>query len=169
MCISSISIQLAQVRIKSFPFLFSAIVMHNFEDLEDTKVRSNGIDLWVALTSHQVSLLDSEEGAPPDPYSKRYGLRRRAAEALERAHCFMQWRPDGESRPSLSHKDFTLCKINITAEGYLFLCETGQMYSSKQGEWRLLGNLRSRLNAQVVPEEPPILVYELSPEMHRIC
>ncbi|CAE7599243.1 unnamed protein product [Symbiodinium sp. CCMP2456] len=143
--------------------------MRNFEDLEDTKVRSNGIELWVALTSHQVSLLDSEEGAPPDPYSNRYGLRRRAAEALERAHCFMQWRPDGESRPSLSHKDFTLCKINITAEGYLFLCETGQMYSSKPGEWRLLGNLRSRLNAEVVQEEPPILVYELSPEMHRIC
>ncbi|CAE7873572.1 unnamed protein product [Symbiodinium microadriaticum] len=133
-------------------------------ELGDTRVRSDGIELWVALTSEQVSLLDSEDGSPPDPYSKRYGLRRRAAEALERALCFMQWRPDGDTRPTLHQQDFTLCKIDITAKGYLFLCETRQLESRKQGQWRLIGNLRSKLTAQVVDGEAPILVYEVRPE-----
>ncbi|CAE7838246.1 unnamed protein product [Symbiodinium sp. CCMP2592] len=137
-------------------------------ELEDTKVRSDGIELWVALTSEQISLLDSEDGSPPDPYSKRYGLRRRAAEALERALCFMQWRPDGETQPTLNQQDFTLCKIDITAKGYLFLCETRQLQSWKQGQWRLFGNLRSKLTAQVVDGEDPILVYEVRPDRHQI-
>ena len=137
-------------------------------ELEDTRVRSDGIELWVALTAEQISLLDSEDGSPPDPYSKRYGLRRRAAEALERALCFMQWRPDGETRPTLNQQDFTLCKIDITAKGYLFLCETRQLQSWKQGEWRLFGNLRSKLTAQVVDGEAPILVYEVGPDRHQI-
>ena len=68
----------------------------HFSELSATKARADGLETWVALSPEQVACLPS--GAQPDGYSKRFGLRRSPAEALERATEFMGWRPQGQSR-----------------------------------------------------------------------
>ena len=90
---------------------------------------------WVALNSEQVDALFAE-GAKPDEYSQRFGLRRTPVEALGRAAEFMAWRPRGQSEEP-NPKSFVLCRVFVPASGYMIMTEQGRLETKKEGEWRL--------------------------------
>ena len=103
-------------------------------------LRADGLVTWLALSPKQVNDLVAE-GAEPDPFSRRFGLRQDAEAALQRATDFMGWRPKGESEV-LDPKTFSLCKVTIPSAGYMHMMESGKLECRKEGEWRLYGRLR---------------------------
>ena len=68
-------------------------------DISNGRIRPayEGIECWVALNAEQVDAMLAD-GAQPDVYSKRFGLRQTPEEALGRAAEFMAWRPRVRSR-----------------------------------------------------------------------
>ena len=79
------------------------------------------IALYVALTQGQVGAVLGGGVAMPQESSQRFGLRVKKEEAVQRSHDFAEWErlyvtPGAEQ---LSHKDFVICTIRVTAIGYL--------------------------------------------------
>ena len=84
-----------------------------------TRPAYEGIECWVALNGEQVDAMLAD-GAQPDVYSKRFGLRQTPEEALGRAAEFMAWRPRGQPEelcplPCL-HASFGLHDIDRTGK-----------------------------------------------------
>ena len=127
-------------------------------------LRADGLVTWLALSPKQVNDLVAE-GAEPDPFSRRFGLRQDAEAALQRATDFMGWRPNGESEV-LDPKTFSLCKVTIPSSGYMHMMESGKLECRKEGEWRLYGRLKVRETLMVRGVE--VLLYEVGPELHEV-
>ena len=56
---------------------------------------ADGLVLYVGLTPLQRISLFSGEAVQPDSNSQRFGLRTAPRAAIERAHYFMEWSPEG--------------------------------------------------------------------------
>ena len=105
------------------------------------------------------------DGAEPDVYSKRFGLRQTPEEALGRAAEFIAWRPRGQSEES-NPKRFALCRVFILVTGYMILTEQGRLKTKKEDEWRLYGELKTRDTMMV--NEVEVLLYEVSSELYEV-
>ena len=123
-----------------------------------------GLECWVALNSEQVDALFAE-GAKPDEYSQRFGLRRTPVEALGRAAEFMAWRPRGQSEEP-NPKSLVLCRVFVPASGYMIMTEQGRLETKKEGEWRLYGELKTRETLMV--GETEVVLYEIHPELFEV-
>ena len=86
------------------------------------------LSVYVALSPTQFHQLETNQPITPDPFSERFGLRSDRLKALEQAHYFTNWLPPHEAQdagPPIHQKQFVLCKLLITALGYMTLCEEG--------------------------------------------
>ena len=101
------------------------------------------LTLWIAFTPKQLSDLQSRKPAWPDVYSKRFGLRTSPEKAVERAHTFMDWSPDGP-RNQWTPKDFFLCRVEISPLGYMNLVEQGVLLKYKDEEYRWSGCIHAQ-------------------------
>ena len=101
------------------------------------------LTLWIAFTPKQLSDLQSRKPAWPDVYSKRFGLRTSPEKAVERAHTFMDWSPDGP-RNQWTPKDFFLCRVEISPLGYMNLVEQGILLKYKDEEYRWSGCIHAQ-------------------------
>ena len=101
------------------------------------------LTLWIAFTPKQLSDLQSRKPAWPDVYSKRFGLRTSPEKAVERAHTFMDWVPEGP-RNQLSPKDFFVCRVQISPLGYMNLVEQGVLLKYKDEEYRWSGCIHAQ-------------------------
>ena len=101
------------------------------------------LTLWIAFTPKQLSDLQSRKPAWPDVYSKRFGLRTSPEKAVERAHSFMDWAPEGP-RNQLSPKDFFLCRVEFSPLGYMNLVEQGVLLKYKDEEYRWSGCIHAQ-------------------------
>ena len=135
-------------------------------DIDNGRTRPayEGIECWVALNGERVDAMLAD-GAQPDVYSKRFGLRQTPEEALGRAAEFMAWRPRGQGEEP-NPKSFVLCRVFIPASGYMILTEQGRLETKKEGEWRLYGELKTR--DTMVVDEFEVLLYEVSPELYEV-
>ena len=120
------------------------------------------LTLWIAFTPKQLSDLQSRKPAWPDVYSKRFGLRTSPEKAVERAHSFMDWAPEGP-RNQLSPKDFFLCRVEFSPLGYMNLVEQGVLLKYKDEEYRWSGCI----HAQEEDNEGRLL-YRLLDSVHTI-
>lgn len=120
------------------------------------------LTLWIAFTPKQLSDLQSRKPAWPDVYSKRFGLRTSPEKAVERAHSFMDWAPEGP-RNQLSPKDFFLCRVEFSPLGYMNLVEQGVLLKYKDEEYRWSGCI----HAQEEDSEGHLL-YRLLDTVHTI-
>ena len=120
------------------------------------------LTLWIAFTPKQLSDLQSRKPAWPDVYSKRFGLRTSPEKAVERAHSFMDWAPEGP-RNQLSPKDFFLCQVEFSPLGYMNLVEQGVLLKYKDEEYRWSGCI----HAQEEDNEGHLL-YRLLDTVHTI-
>ena len=120
------------------------------------------LTLWIAFTPKQLSDLQSRKPAWPDVYSKRFGLRTSPEKAVERAHSFMDWAPEGP-RNQLSPKDFFLCRVEFSPLGYMNLVEQGVLLKYKDEEYRWSGCI----HAQEEDNEGRLL-YRLLDTVHTI-
>ena len=120
------------------------------------------LTLWIAFTPKQLSDLQSRKPAWPDVYSKRFGLRTSPEKAVERAHSFMDWAPEGP-RNQLSPKDFFLCQVEFSPLGYMNLVEQGVLLKYKDEEYRWSGCI----HAQEEDNEGRLL-YRLLDTVHTI-
>ena len=120
------------------------------------------LTLWIAFTPKQLSDLQSRKPAWPDVYSKRFGLRTSPEKAVERAHTFMDWAPEGP-RNQLSPKDFFVCRVEFSPLGYMNLVEQGVLLKYKDEEYRWSGCI----HAQEEDNEGRLL-YRLLDTVHTI-
>ena len=84
----------------------------------------------MALNSEQVDAL-SAEGAKPDEYSQRFGLRRTPVEALGRAAEFMAWRPRGQSEEP-NPRALSSAVSSYQPSGYMIMTEQGRLETKKR-------------------------------------
>ena len=91
--------------------------------------------LWVALSPKQYHDLNAGKEVIPDEYSKRFGLRRTMLKAVERAHLFMGWSPEG-SKGETHPKDYLAIQIEFSPLGYMRKMEQGVFCKYKPDEFR---------------------------------
>lgn len=80
------------------------------------------ITLYVALSPGQVESLLAGGVELPQESSKRFGLRVRKDEAVQRSHDFMEWERlyVNQGAEELSHKDFIICALRAEVFGRHF-------------------------------------------------
>lgn len=98
--------------------------------------------LWVAFSPQQYGDLNEGKEVIPDEYTKRFGLRRTMLKAVERAHLFMDWSPQGE-KGETHPKDYVAIQIEISPLGYMRKMEKNILLKFKPNEYRWNGSIKS--------------------------
>ena len=98
--------------------------------------------LWVAFSPQQYAALNEGKEVIPEEYSKRFGLRRAMLKAVERAHLFMDWSPQGE-KGETHPKDYVAIQIEISTLGYLRKMEMNILLKYTPNEYRWNGPIKS--------------------------
>ena len=79
---------------------------------------ADGLVLYVGLTPLQRISLFSGEAVQPDSSSQRFGLRTTPHAAIERAHYFMEWSPEGP-KGEVRLGEVLAYKFRLTSYGYI--------------------------------------------------
>lgn len=91
--------------------------------------------------SDPFSMYINGRAVTPDEFSQRFGLRTSPAAAIERAHYFMEWTPEGP-RGQFAPEHFTVSEVQISALGYMKKMEAGILANHKPGEYRWYGAMQ---------------------------
>ncbi|CAL1140608.1 unnamed protein product [Cladocopium goreaui] len=97
--------------------------------------------LCLRLEAHKKLLKTNGRAVTPDEFSQRFGLRTSPAAAIERAHYFMEWTPEGP-RGQFAPEHFTVSEVQISALGYMKKMEAGILANHKPGEYRWYGAMQ---------------------------
>ena len=122
----------------------------------DAMMTGDGLTVFVGLTPYQQECVVTEETIFPDNHSRRFGLRTTCRAAIERAHYFMEWSPEGP-KGEVKMEEVTPYKIKFTPFGYMQMVETGKLVYTKPGEYRWRDVLRTQLYDDVRR-----LIYEIT-------
>ena len=95
----------------------------------------DGLTLFVGLTPVQQACLTMGNAIVPDSHSSRFGLRTTCRAAIERAHHFMEWSPEGPKN-EVRLEDMRPYQIKFTPYGYMKMVEGGTLVYTKPGEYR---------------------------------
>ena len=115
--------------------------MAKVETTDDVS-RMKTLFLWVALSPKQYHDLNAGKEVIPDEYSKRFGLRRTMLKAVERAHLFMDWSPEG-SKGETHPKDYLAIQIEFSPLGYMRKMEQGVFCKYNPDEFRWTGPIQT--------------------------
>eukprot|EP00435_Cladocopium_sp_Y103_P075327 s23_g56.t1 len=78
----------------------------------------SSVSLWLALSPKQFADLNAGKDVHPDEHSGRFGFRRSAGAAVDRAQYFNDWTPDG-LKGEYHQKDYVVLEVEFTVLGYL--------------------------------------------------
>ena len=92
----------------------------------------DGLTLFVGLTPVQQACLTMGNAIVPDSHSSRFGLRTTCRAAIERAHHFMEWSPEGPKN-EVRLEDMRPYQIKFTPYGYMKMVEGGTLVYTKPG------------------------------------
>ena len=99
-----------------------------------------GIVLYLGVTPLQLESLRRGYEITPDQHSRRFGLRSGPHGAIERAHYFMNWSPEG-NLGICSIEEMKAVKVFISGLGYLRKYEGGVLEWTQRDEYRCYGSI----------------------------
>eukprot|EP00435_Cladocopium_sp_Y103_P001572 s1031_g1.t1 len=102
----------------------------------------SSVSLWLALSPKQFADLNAGKDVHFDEHSGRFGLRRSAGAAVDRAQYFNDWTPDG-LKGGYQQKDYVVLEVEFTALGYLNKMEEDILQKMTPQEHRWCGPIRA--------------------------
>eukprot|EP00435_Cladocopium_sp_Y103_P056018 s780_g18.t1 len=120
----------------------------------------SSVSLWLALSPKQFADLNAGKDVHPDEHSGRFGLRRSAGAAVDRAQYFNDWTPDG-LKGEYHQKGYVVLELEFTAFGYLNKMEEDVLQKMTPQEYRWYGPIRAEQR-----DSEGRLLYRFSDEAH---